>query len=177
MSNELINILRSNDLNAIIINKLKAHESKIGQLSSEDKEIKLPHYIVDNMSATAHAIADAVIELNKLFVDKNITANSAEDYIRFLCDLLPEYMLSPTYDDLSSLSKEEIETLVVAQTARLSIEDMREGLITYNYLSQKEKILTKEQVATQFKEIDDGTIIDAYKTLLHKQLNIATQPQ
>lgn len=176
MTNELINILRQNDLNALILKKLNQHSGSMGQLTEDEVDIQLPQYIVDNMNVTSKQLADLIVELNTVFVEKNITANSAEDYVKFLCDLLPEYLMSPTYENLLSLSKQEIEALVITQTQSLTVEQMRAGLIENAWLKRAEDE-TLLSIKEQYKVLDDGIITDAYKTLLHKQFNIAIQPQ
>lgn len=171
MSKELMEILYQSELNKVVQQKLLDHHPHIGAL---DNDQKLPDYIVANMNEVTNEIIRIAKELNEVFIEKNITANSSEAYIKFMCDLLSEYLLVPSHSDLPSLSKHEIEAIVISQVETTPIANMRAAMIQHNFTNQSsESILTIDQIKSQFKEIDDGTIKDAYKTLLMKQINVA----
>jgi hypothetical protein len=172
MSNLLVEMLRTSDINRIIIEKVKKHGDVVGHtVDNDDKEVALEETTKEAMRNLVSDMSKALEALNELFIDKNLTAKSAEDYLRFLSDLLPDYMLVPSYENLSSLSNLEIESLVEAQSSYTSTESMIEGLVEYAFLKQgEEDNKTKEQILAEYKELDKGTITSAYKTLLHKQL-------
>jgi hypothetical protein len=169
MSTTLMQIFYQSELNKVIQKKILAHHPSIGALENDQP---LPDYIVANMNEVSKEIVRVVQELNSIFIEKNITANSSDAYIKFMCDLVSEYLLVPSFNDIGSLSKEEIEAIVISQVETTSVSYMRAALAENAYANQSvEAVLTKEQIVKQFKEIEDGTIKDAYKTLLMKQIN------
>lgn len=177
MTKELFSVIHQNTLNDIIVKAIQKHHPKIGTYTGEagDEELlPLPHNIVVSMNGVAQEISATVLALNEIFVSKNITAVSAEDYLEFLCDLLPKYISAPT----SLVSKDEAEAAIILQVENTTISSMREAITLHNFASQTgDEKIGLELIQSQINEIDDGMIKEAYKTLLLNQLNVETQPQ
>ena len=171
MSKELYSVIHQSTLNKIILDKIHEFNPKVGNPADGSQ---LQPSIVEFMNEVAAEIAATVDELNKIFIEKNLTAVSARDYCDFLCSLLPEYIFAPT----STVTREEAEAAIILQVAETSIESMREQIAVHNFNAQTgEEIMGIDLIRQQVNEIDDGTLRDAYKTLLTNQLNLQVLKQ
>lgn len=174
MSNQLIQLLQQNEVNKVILNTLSKHEDTMGVFTTEEQETDIPDVIVNEMNKTVQTMCDVLQHLNATFIEKRITSDSSLNYVKFLCDLLPTYLESPSLDGLAKLSSTEIEALVTATVANTTIEQMREGIAEHQFLNQNTPDkMTISAIRTQIDELDDGTIKDAFTTLLNKQYQIA----
>jgi phage-related protein len=171
MSNQLIEIFQQSELNKVIITTLQKYEGKMGNFTIKDEPSPIPEEIKTQMDEVINEICITLKHLNTLFIEQNITSDSTYSYVEFLCDLLPKYLLAPSFESLANLTSIEIETIVQTSMEGMDIEFMKAGLIENSFMNQTE--LPIEAIQEQFKEIDDGTIKDAYKTLLIKQYQLA----
>lgn len=183
MQNPLIIALQQSDINKLIIKKLNENKGKVGQISTDGiSPDPLPEDMINGLNSTIAELVDAIQQMHSTFLANNIAVRSAEDYVNFMCDFIPAYFALADHAELNDMKKEEIEAIAIAQCAITPVTEKRRQLIANAYNNQSKLLmdsdmLTIQQVAKQFEAIDDGNIEDAYKTLLHSQLNAETQPQ
>lgn len=173
MNKEIYSMIHQSTLNKIIIDTIQLHHPKVGEhVSEEGVTLPLPVEVIANMRSVAESIAAAADELTNMFIEKNMTALSGEDYISFMCDLLSKYLLAQPTD----MTRDEVEAAVILQLENTAIETMRNDITDRNYHAQLlDEGLSLEQIKAQIDLIDDGTIRDAYKTLLLNQINVQLQ--
>lgn len=173
MTNQLVQLLHQTEVNRIILTTIAKQDGKIGRFVADGIDSLTPE-IVQYMKQITEDMCVALKALNEVFIEKNITGESSTDYVSFLCELLPQYLDLPSNDEVKAMTPHEIEALVNATAANTTIEEQREGLVENLFLNQNTPDkLTISAIRLQFEVIDDGTIQEAFKTLLMKQYNLA----
>lgn len=159
-------LVKRQEINRLINNKIQEMKSAIGKYNGDH----LPNEIKKNMVNVVDGIKEIAEKINNLFMGLGFTATDDVTYLKFLCSIIPDYILILDFENLKPLLPEEIGAIAEFQSKSTSIETMREALAQDAFLRRSAQEITLEQTKMQINEIEDGLIQDAYKTLVETSL-------